>query len=145
MSTHFPSGKDIKREWFLLDAENAVLGRVASQGREVVDGEAQAHLHTVPGHGRSCGRRQRRQSAAYWHKEEQKVYRRHSGYPGGLKEESARKVRAKSPARLVELAVAGMLPKTKLGKHMIRKLKVYAGDKHPHEAQKPVSVPATEK
>jgi large subunit ribosomal protein L13 len=75
-------------------------------------------------------------------KEEQKIYRQHSGYPGGLKETSARQVRAKSPIRLVEFAVAGMLPKTKLGKHMIRKLKVYAGDQHKHQAQKPVQLAA---
>jgi large subunit ribosomal protein L13 len=72
-------------------------------------------------------------------KEEQKVYRRHTGYPGGLVETSVKKVRANHPTRIVEDAVAGMLPKTKLGKHMIKKLKVYAGDKHPHQAQQPVA------
>jgi len=75
-------------------------------------------------------------------KEKQKLYRRHSGYPGGLSETSARQMRATHPIRIVELAVAGMLPKTKLGKHMIRKLKVYAGDRHKHQAQNPVQVEA---
>ena len=70
-------------------------------------------------------------------KEEQKIYRRHSGYPGGLKEISAGDLRQKRPVRLVEEAIRGMLPKTKLGKQMYRKLKVYAGDRHPHAAQKP--------
>jgi large subunit ribosomal protein L13 len=73
-------------------------------------------------------------------KETQKTYRRHSGYPGGLTEISARKVRATRPVRLVEDAIQGMLPKNKLGKQMYRKLKVYAGDKHPHQAQKPVAM-----
>jgi large subunit ribosomal protein L13 len=73
-------------------------------------------------------------------KEEQKMYRRHTGYPGGLIEIQARKMRAAHPIRLIEQAIAGMLPKTKLGKQMYRKLKVYAGDKHPHQAQKPVAL-----
>jgi len=76
-------------------------------------------------------------------KEEQKLYRRHSGYPGGLTETQARKVRATRPARMVEEAVQGMLPKSKLGKQMYRKLQVYAGPKHPHEAQKPVALAAS--
>jgi large subunit ribosomal protein L13 len=70
-------------------------------------------------------------------KEDQKIYRQHSGYEGGLREERARIVRAKKPERLVEEAVHGMLPKTKLGEAMYRKLKVYAGPDHPHAAQKP--------
>jgi large subunit ribosomal protein L13 len=73
-------------------------------------------------------------------KEEQKVYRRHSGYPGGLTEVGAVKLRATRPTKMIEHAIAGMLPKTKLGKQMYRKLKVYAGDKHPHQAQQPVAL-----
>jgi large subunit ribosomal protein L13 len=75
-------------------------------------------------------------------KEDQKLYRRHSGYPGGLTETLARTVRQTHPIRLVEEAVKGMLPKNKLGKQMYRKLNVYAGDKHPHQAQKPVELKA---
>jgi large subunit ribosomal protein L13 len=70
-------------------------------------------------------------------KEEQKVYQRHSGYPGGLREDRAKVVRAAKPERMMEEAVRGMLPKSKLGDAMFRKLKVYAGDKHPHTAQSP--------
>jgi len=73
-------------------------------------------------------------------KEEQKIYRRHSGYPGGLIEVSAKKVRARRPTQLVYEAIAGMLPKTKLGKRMLRKLRVYATDQHPHQGQKPVAM-----
>ena len=73
-------------------------------------------------------------------KEAQKVYRRHTGYPGGLVETGARRMRETKPERMIELAVSGMLPKTKLGKQMYRKLKVYAGEQHPHEAQKPAAM-----
>jgi len=71
------------------------------------------------------------------------LYRRHTGYPGGLIEVGAVKMRATRPTRMLEQAIAGMLPKTKLGKQMYRKLKVYAGDKHPHQAQKPVELALT--
>ena len=73
-------------------------------------------------------------------KEQQKLYRRHSGYPGGLTEVGAAKLRATRPTKMIEHAISGMLPKTKLGKQMYRKLKVYAGDKHPHQAQQPVAL-----
>ena len=73
-------------------------------------------------------------------KEDQKVYRRHTGYPGGLIETGAQKMRETRPERMLELAISGMLPKTKLGKQMYRKLNVYAGDHHPHQAQKPTSL-----
>jgi large subunit ribosomal protein L13 len=75
-------------------------------------------------------------------KEQQKMYRRHSGYPGGLTEIRADKMRATRPIKLVEEAIKGMLPKTKMGKQMYRKLKVYAGEKHPHEAQLPTALAA---
>lgn len=137
MSTQFPSGTELKRNWYVLDAENAVLGRLATQAARLLMGKHKPiytpfldtgdHVVVInAGKIRLTGR-----------KEQQKLYRRHSGYPGGLKEESARKVRARTPIRLVEQAVSGMLPKTKLGKQMYRKLQVYAGDKHPHQAQKP--------
>lgn len=77
-------------------------------------------------------------------KEDQKLYRHFTGYPGGLVEIGAAKVRATRPARMVEDAISGMLPKTKLGKQMYRKLKVYAGEKHPHSAQKPTSIAVSE-
>jgi len=73
-------------------------------------------------------------------KDQQKLYRRHTGYPGGLIEVDAIKMRATRPTKMIEQAIAGMLPKNKLGKQMYRKLKVYAGDKHPHQAQKPVEL-----
>ena len=109
-------------------------------GRTLADGQEQAHLYPFPGHWRPRDRHRCAKVRLTGRKEDQKLYRRHSGYPGGLTETKARKVRATHPGRLVEDAIHGMLPKTKLGKQMYRKLKVYAGDKHPHEAQKPVAL-----
>jgi large subunit ribosomal protein L13 len=144
MGTQFPSGKDIKRDWYVLDAENAVLGRLASRAAKLLMGKHKPSYTPFLDLGDHVVVINAAKVRLTGNKEEQKVYRRHSGYPGGLKEVSARKMRAKSPVRILEFAVAGMLPKTKLGKHMIRKLKVYAGDKHPHQAQNPVPIPATE-
>jgi len=144
MSTQFPSGSGIKRDWYLIDAEGAVLGRVASKAATMLMGKHKPAYTPFLDLGDHVVVINAAKVRLTGDKENQKLYRRHSGYPGGLVEESARQVRSKSPARLVESAVAGMLPKTKLGKHMIRKLKVYAGDKHRQQAQKPVPVPAAE-
>lgn len=142
MKTEFPSKNGVARAWHVIDAENAVLGRIASQAALVLMGkhkptytpflDAGDHVVVInAAKVRLTGR-----------KEEQKLYRRHTGYPGGLIEVQAKKMRATHPTRIIEHAVAGMLPKTKLGKQMVRKLKVYAGDKHPHQAQQPVALAA---
>lgn len=142
MGTQFPSGSDIQREWFVLDAQNAVLGRLASKAAGLLMGKHKPLYVPFLDLGDHVVVINAAKVRLTGKKEQQKVYRRHSGYPGGLSEISVRNMRAKSPAKMLELAIAGMLPKTKLGKQMIRKLKVYVGDKHPHEAQKPVQVPA---
>jgi len=140
MNTQFPRKGEIVRQWHVIDADGKVLGRVASRAALLLMGKTKPiytpfldtgdHVIVVnAAKVRLTGR-----------KEEQKLYRRHSGYPGGLTEVEVRKVRATHPARMVEDAIHGMLPKTKLGKQMYRKLKVYAGDKHPHQAQKPVAL-----
>ena len=140
MSTQFPSKDEVQRNWHVLDADGVVLGRLASKAAMLLMGKTKPiytpfldtgdHVIVITAATvRLTGR-----------KEEQKIYRRHSGYPGGLTEIQARKVRATHPARMVEDAIAGMLPKTKLGKQMYRKLKVYVGDRHPHQAQKPVAL-----
>jgi len=140
MSTEFPSKNGIERQWHVLDAENAVLGKLASKAAMILMGkhkptftpflDAGDHVVVVnAAKVRLSGR-----------KNEDKVYRHFTGYPGGLVEKSARRVRAERPTRMIEDAIFGMLPKTKLGKQMYRKLKVYAGDKHPHAAQKPAAV-----
>jgi large subunit ribosomal protein L13 len=137
MRTFVATPSTVESRWHVIDAEAQVLGRVASAAARLLQGKHKAtytpfidtgdHVVVVnAGRVRLTGR-----------KDEQKVYRRHSGYEGGLREERAKVVRQASPVRLVEEAVRGMLPKTKLGDAMYRKLKVYAGPDHPHAAQKP--------
>ncbi|MEO8098198.1 MAG: 50S ribosomal protein L13 [Acidobacteriota bacterium] len=140
MKTVFPSAPAIVRSWHVIDAKGEVLGRIASQAASILMGKHKPSYTPFIDTGdhviivnaatvRLTGR-----------KEEQKLYRRHSGYPGGLTETKARIVRQTRPTRMVEEAVQGMLPHTKMGKQMYRKLNVYAGDKHPHQAQKPVEM-----
>ena len=140
MGTVVATPKDISSAWHVIDAGGQVLGRVASTAAKLLQGKHKAtytpsidtgdhvvivNVATVKLTGR---------------KEEQKLYRRHSGYEGGLREERAKDVRQQNPVRLMEEAVRGMLPKTKLGDAMYRKLKVYSGADHPHAAQKPSSL-----
>jgi large subunit ribosomal protein L13 len=140
MKTEFPSAGAIRRSWHVIDAQNAVLGRMASQVAKLLMGKHKATYVPFLDSGDHVIVVNAAKVRLTGKKEDAKIYRRHSGYPGGLKEVPARKVRATRPTRMVELAVAGMLPKTKLGKQMFRKLQVYAGDKHPHQAQKPVAM-----
>jgi large subunit ribosomal protein L13 len=145
MGSFVPTAGSVQRQWHVIDADDMVLGRVATEAVRLLQGKHKAiytpHIdtgdHVVIVNAakvRLTGR-----------KEEQKVYRYHSGYEGGLREERAKEVRQKNPVRLVEEAVRGMLPKTKMGEAMWRKLKVYAGGDHPHAAQKPQSVKSTKR
>jgi large subunit ribosomal protein L13 len=140
MNTQFPSEKEIARAWHVLDAENIPLGRVASRAAMLLMGKHKAIFTPFIDTGDHVIILNAAKVRLTGRKEEQKVYRRHSGYPGGLTEITARKQRAKNPAKLLEDAIEGMLPKTKMGKQMVRKLRVYAGDKHPHQAQKPAAI-----
>ena len=137
MKTFVPQVEAIERKWHVIDAADQVLGRVASRVASILMGKEKAYytdfLETGDfvvvvnvGSIRLTGKK--------W---EQKVYRSHSGYPGGLKEISAKDLFQKHPERLMEYAVRGMLPKNKMGDKLFRKLKVYAGADHPHQAQKP--------
>jgi len=137
MSTEFPSKPAIKREWHLIDAENVVLGKLASQAAMLLMGKHKPTYTPFLDTGDHVIVVNAAKVRLTGKKDDQKIYRRFTGYPGGLVEIGARKMRATRPARMVEEAIAGMLPKTKLGKQMYRKLRVYAGDKHPHSAQKP--------
>ncbi len=137
MKTAIPSAQSIERQWHLIDAEDAVLGRVASKAARVLMGKHKPSYTPFLDTGDHVVVVNAAKIRLTGRKEEQKIYRSHSGYPGGLTETKARTVRETRPARIVEEAVQGMLPKTKLGKQMYRKLKVYAGPKHPHDAQRP--------
>lgn len=137
MKTEFPSKGEIQRNWFVIDASGIALGRVASQAAKILMGKHRPIYTPFLDCGDHVIVVNAEKAVLTGKKEEQKIYRRHSGYPGGLTEIPAAKVRARRPVRLVEEAIRGMLPKTRLGKQMYRKLKVYAGDRHPHSAQKP--------
>lgn len=140
MKTAIPSGPAIERHWHVIDADGEVLGRIASKAAMVLMGKHKPNYTPFLDTGDHVIVVNAEKVRLTGNKEEQKIYRRHSGYPGGLTEISARKVRATRPIRMVEEAISGMLPKTKLGKQMYRKLQVYAGAKHPHQAQKPVEM-----
>ena len=144
MKTSIPSMNELERQWFVLDASGKVLGRVASQAASILMGKHKPTYTPFLDTGDHVIVLNAAKIRLTGQKESQKIYRRHSGYPGGLREVKAAKVRAIRPERMVEQAIHGMLPKTKLGKHMYGKLKVYAGAKHPHEAQKPVALAAAE-
>jgi large subunit ribosomal protein L13 len=137
MKTEFPSKSEIQRSWFVIDASGIALGRVASQAAKILMGKHKPVYTPFLDCGDHVIVVNAEKAVLTGKKEEQKIYRRHSGYPGGLKEITAGDLRKKRPVRMVEEAIWGMLPKTKLGRQMYRKLKVYAGDRHPHAAQKP--------
>ena len=137
MSTEFPSKDGIKRVWHVIDGDNVVIGRLASRAASLLMGKHKPTYTPFLDTGDHVIVINAAKVRLTGKKDDQKVYRRFTGYPGGLVEVGARKMRATRPARMVEEAISGMLPKTKLGKQMYRKLRVYAGDKHPHSAQKP--------
>jgi large subunit ribosomal protein L13 len=123
--------------WHVIDAHGRVLGRVATEAARLLQGKHKPTYTPFINTGDHVVIINAATVKLTGRKEDQKIYRQHSGYEGGLRETRARVVRQKHPERLVEDAVHGMLPKTKLGSAMYRKLKVYAGPDHPHSAQKP--------
>ncbi len=127
-------------KWHVIDANGQVLGRIATVAARLLQGKHKATYTPFIDTGDHIVVVNAKTVKLTGRKEEQKIYRQHSGYEGGLREERARVVRAKRPERLIEEAVRGMLPKTKMGEAMYRKLKVYAGPDHPHAAQKPTKL-----
>ena len=140
MSTEFPSKGSIQRNWHVIDAQEVVLGKLASKAAMLLMGKTKPTYTTFMDTGDHVIVINAAKVKVTGRKEEDKMYRHFTGYPGGLVEKSLKRVRAERPVRLVEDAIFGMLPKTKLGKQMYRKLKVYAGDKHPHAAQNPAAL-----
>ncbi|HYO83201.1 MAG TPA: 50S ribosomal protein L13 [Bryobacteraceae bacterium] len=138
MNTPFPSGETRDRKWLVFDADGVVLGRLATRVAMILMGKHKPTYTPFIDTGDHVVIVNADKVRLTGRKEEDKLYRTHSGYPGGLKEVQARKMRQRRPERMLELAVQGMLPKNKLGKQMYRKLNVYAGPKHPHQAQQPV-------
>src|SRR5574339_779462 len=137
MRTYVATPKTIESRWYVIDADGQVLGRVATLAARLLQGKHKPTYTSFIDTGDHVVVVNAAKVKLTGRKEDQKIYRQHSGYEGGLREERARLVRQRHPERLVEEAVRGMLPKTKLGEAMYRKLKVYAGPDHPHTAQKP--------
>jgi large subunit ribosomal protein L13 len=140
MSTFVPVAGRIERKWHVIDAAEHPVGRVASLAAHLLQGKHKGIYTPYIDTGDHVVVINVKKAKLTGRKEEQKMYRYHSGYDGGLREERAKDVRAKHPRRLMEEAVRGMLPKSKLGDAMYRKLNVYEGADHPHAAQKPVAI-----
>jgi large subunit ribosomal protein L13 len=143
MSTRIPSANEIQRKWFVLDASGKTLGRLATQAANVLSGKLNPLYTPYIDTGDHVVIINAEKIVLTGLKSDQKLYRRYTGFPGGLREESFIKLLARRPEAIVEQAVKGMLPKSKMGRQMATKLKVYKGDKHPHLAQKPQPLEAT--
>ena len=140
MSTFVPVAGRIDRKWHVIDAAEHPVGRVASLAAHLLQGKHKGIYTPYIDTGDHVVVVNAAKARLTGRKEEQKMYRYHSGFDGGLREERAKDVRAKHPRRLLEEAIRGMLPKSKLGDAMYRKLNVYEGADHPHAAQKPVAI-----
>ena len=139
--TYLPPVEAIERDWFVVDAAGQHLGRLASEIAKVIRGK---HKPTFTPHldtGDFVIVLNADKVIVTGRKTDQKLYRRHSGRPGGMKVETFRQLQARIPERIIETAVRGMLPKNRLGRQLFTKLKVYTGDQHPHQAQKPQPLP----
>ncbi len=135
--TFLPEKEKIERQWYLVDAKEQTLGRLASKIALILRGKDHSNYTPFMDTGDFVVVINARQVKLSGLKEEQKIYYRHSGYRGGLREISLEEMRQKFPERLIKLAVKRMLPKNKLNYHIINKLKVYADENHKHQAQKP--------
>ena len=138
MRTFSPKPSDIQRQWHVIDASDVVLGRLASRVATLLRGKHKPYCAPHVDTGDYVIVVNADKVVLTGKKLEQKRAYRHSGYPGGLRSIPYSELMAKNPARAVEKAVKGMLPKNSLGRRMAKKLKVYAGPEHPHQAQKPV-------
>ncbi len=137
MSTYIPSSHDITRKWYVVDASGKTLGRLATEAASVLSGKRSPKYTPFLDMGDHVIVINAAKVTLTGLKSEKKVYRRYTGFPGGLREESFVRLIARRPEKVVEEAVKGMLPKTKLGRQMATKLKVYRGEEHPHQAQQP--------
>ena len=136
-TTYSPKKAEIERKWYILDATDKSLGRVATEAAKLLRGKHKPTFSTNVDTGDFVIIVNCKDAVLTGHKLDQKVYRHHSGYIGGMKETSARVMMEKTPEKAMFLAVKGMLPHTKLGRQMIKKLRVYAGSEHENAAQKP--------
>jgi large subunit ribosomal protein L13 len=137
MSTYFPKAGEIVRKWYVVDASGQTLGRLASQVAHILMGKESPKYTPFLDTGDHVIVINAEKVKVTGMKAEQKKYQHYTGYPGGLRSEDFRKRFARKPEMVIESAIVRMLPKTKLGRHMASKLKIYRGEKHPHQAQQP--------
>ncbi|HBN85729.1 MAG TPA: 50S ribosomal protein L13 [Clostridiales bacterium] len=137
MKSYMAKAENVERKWFVVDAEGKVLGRLASEVATILRGKHKAEYTPHVDVGDYVIIINAEKVVLTGNKWDDKMYRYHTGYIGGLKEIPYKHFVKKNPRKLVELAVKGMLPKNSLGRDMFRKLKVYAGNEHPHQAQTP--------
>ena len=140
MKSFIPRERDIQKNWHVIDAEGQILGRLASRAARLLTGKDKPIYTPFLDTGDHVIIINAEKVKLTGKKLTDKMYRHHTGYPGGLKETTAGVLLSKEPGKLIREAVIGMLPKTKLGRAMRKKLKVYAGPQHPHQAQQPTSL-----
>jgi len=140
MSTFVPSGKDIDRKWYVVDASGQTLGRLATKAADILSGKLNPRYVPYIDMGDHVIVINAEKVRLTGLKSQSKVYRRYTGFPGGLREEEFSRLLARRPEKILEEAIKGMLPKSKIGRAMGTKLKVYRGEKHPHQAQQPVAM-----
>lgn len=137
MKSYIAKPAEVERKWYVIDAEDKTLGKIASEVASILRGKKKPIYTPHVDTGDYVIVINAEKVHVTGKKEEQKIYKSHSGYPGGLKETTLRELRAKKPEEIIRHAVKGMMPKGKLGRQMFKKLKVYAGPEHPHTAQNP--------
>lgn len=142
--TYSPKPADSSRQWHVIDADDVVLGRLASQTAVLLRGKHKATFAPHVDDGDFVVVVNAAKVALTGNKRKDKLAYRHSGYPGGLRSMPYEELLTKHPERAIEKAVRGMLPKSRLGRRMLKKLKVYAGPEHPHRAQQPVPFEITQ-
>lgn len=140
MKTYFATNENADNKWYVVDAQDKVLGRLATQIAKYLRGKHKPEYTPHTDAGDYIVVINADKIGVTGKKGQDKMYYDHSGFPGGIKEVNFDKLRAKNPVEIIERAVRGMLPKTPLGRAMLRKLKVYAGAEHPHTAQQPVEI-----
>lgn len=138
--TYSPKKGEIERSWYVVDASGMPMGRVCTEVARLLTGKHKPQYAPHVDTGDFVIVINAEKTVLTGRKEDQKIYYRHSTHPGGLKAESVARLRQRRPAKMIERAVWGMLPKNKLGRHQLKKLKVYAGAEHPHQAQQPEAV-----
>ncbi len=143
IKTYSPRASEIERHWFVVDAEGQTLGRLASRIARVLAGKHKPGYATHMDTGDHVIVLNAGKISVSRDKRETKVYARHSGYPGGFRQETLGDLLSRRPEEVIRRAVKGMLPSTTLGVQQLRKLKIYAGAEHPHEAQGPEPLPET--